>query len=311
MNDNEDKGATLAERQPAHPPVKDYGRAFLIGLLLNEAFVVIEVVNGLLGNSVALLSDAGHNFGDVLGLLAAWGASVLAKRPPSERFTYGFGGSTILAALFNAVFLLVTIGALSWEAFQRIGQPEEVSGKIVMIVAAVGIVVNGVTALLFASGRRRDINLRGAFLHMASDAVVSVGVVVVGFVTYVSHWFWLDPIVSLVINAVIVWSTWELLRDSVRMSLAAVPETIELREVRHFLEKQEGVASVHDLHVWPMSTTEVALTCHLVMPSGHPGDAYIRRLCEGLDEQFQIRHATMQIETGEDADCALASAKVV
>jgi cobalt-zinc-cadmium efflux system protein len=305
MNDNEEKVEAQAH---AHTQsAQNYGKAFAIGLALNGGFVAVEVFYGLIGNSVALLSDAGHNFGDALGLVVAWGASVLSKRPPSERFTYGLRGTSILAALFNAVFLLVTVGALSWEAIQRIGEPEAVSGKIVMVVAAFGVLVNGATALLFASGRKGDINLRGAYMHMASDALVSAGVVVVGFVTYLSHWFWLDPIVSLVINAIIVWGTWGLLRDAVSMSLAAVPSSIDLRNVRHFFEKQDGVASVHDLHVWPMSTTEVALTCHLVMPSGHPGDAYMQRLSKGLADEFEIRHATMQIEVGPDAaKCELA-----
>jgi cobalt-zinc-cadmium efflux system protein len=311
MNDNEEKDKPQSASRGRQHGDQNYGKAFAIGLALNGGFIVVEVFYGLIGNSVALLSDAGHNFGDALGLILAWGASVLSKRPPSERFTYGLRGTSILAALFNAVFLLVTIGALSWEAIQRIGEPKAVSGKIVMIVAAIGVFVNGATALLFASGRKGDINLRGAFMHMASDALVSAGVVVVGFITYLSHWFWLDPIVSLVINIIIVWGTWGLLRDAVGMSLAAVPTAIDLRDVRHFFEKQEGVASVHDLHVWPMSTTEVALTCHLVMPSGHPGDAYVQRLTKALADEFEIRHATIQIEIDQDAACELAADKAV
>jgi cobalt-zinc-cadmium efflux system protein len=294
----------------AHTP-RNFGAAFAIGLALNGGFIAVEVVYGLLSNSVALLSDAGHNFGDALGLLVAWGASILAKRPPSGRFTYGLRASSILAALFNAVFLLVTVGALSWEAIQRLGQPEAVSGKTVMIVAAVGVLINGATALLFVSGRKRDINLRGAFLHMASDALVSAGVVVTGLAMLLSGWLWLDPAVSLAINAVIIWGTRGLLRDSLSMSLGAVPAHIDLRDVRVFFEKQQGVASVHDLHVWPMSTTEVALTCHLVMPSGHPGDEFLHRLSEELAKNFEIHHATMQIEIDQNAACPLAPDQVV
>jgi cobalt-zinc-cadmium efflux system protein len=294
----------------AHAPAS-FGKAFAIGVGLNSGFVVLEVIYGLLGNSVALLSDAGHNLGDVLGLLVAWTASVLARRAPTARYTYGMRGSSILAALFNAVFLLVTVGALSWEAIQRLGQPEAVAGNIVMSVAAVGILVNGVTAWLFASGRKGDINLRGAFTHMASDALVSAGVVTAGLVILLTGWLWLDPLVSLAINAVIVWGTWSLLRDSLGMSLAAVPRNLDPEDVRAFLEKQPGVAAIHDLHIWPMSTTETALTCHLVMPAGHPGDAFIHRLAAELEAGFKIDHPTVQIEVDPHSACALAPESVV
>jgi cobalt-zinc-cadmium efflux system protein len=293
-----------------HAPAS-FGRAFAIGVALNAGFVIVEGVYGVLGNSVALFADAGHNLGDVLGLLVAWVASVLVKRAPSARFTYGLRGSSILAALFNAIFLLLTIGGISWEAIQRLGHPEAVSGKTVMIVAALGIVVNGVTAWLFAAGRKGDLNLRGAFAHMAADALVSVGVVVAGLVILLTGWLWLDPLVSLVINAVIVWGTWGLLSDSVEMSMAAVPEQIDPADVRRFIESRNGVASLHDLHVWPMSTTEIALTCHLVMPAGHPGDAFIHELCEGLGARFKINHTTVQIEVEPHLPCALAPDDVV
>src|SRR5882757_5799483 len=252
-----------------HAPAS-FGEAFAIGIILNITYVIIEVAYGFISNSVALLADAGHNLGDVLGLLVAWVATVLVKRAPSARFTYGLGGSSILAALFNAVFLLLTVGAISWEAVQRLSNPEPVSGATVMVVAAIGILVNGVTAWLFASGRKGDLNVRGAFLHMAADALVSAGVVVAGLVILVTGWLWLDPIVSLAINAVIVWGTWGLLRDSVGMSMAAVPPQIDPAAVRSLLSTRAGVVDVHDLHIWPMSTTENALTCHLVMPEGHP-----------------------------------------
>lgn len=294
----------------AHAPAS-FGKAFAIGIVLNTAFVVLEAGYGFISNSVALLADAGHNLGDVLGLVVAWSASVLVKRAPSPRFTYGWRGSSILAALFNAVFLLVTVGAISWEAIQRLGAPEMVAGKTVMIIAAIGIAVNGFTAWLFASGSKDDINVRGAFAHMLADAFVAAGVVVAGFVILMTGWHWIDPVVSLAVNALIIWGTWGLLRTSVDMAMAAVPAQIDPAQVRAFLSGQRGVASLHDLHIWPMSTTEVALTCHLVMPDGHPGDGFIHALCEGLSSRFKIRHTTVQIETDPNIACALAPEGVV
>ena len=294
----------------AHAPAS-FGTAFAIGIALNLGFVVIEAVYGLLSNSVSLLADAGHNLSDVLGLGVAWLATVLARRAPTARFTYGMRGSSILAALFNAVFLLVTVGGLSWEAIRRLGSPEPVAGKTMMAVAAIGILVNGVTAWLFASGRKDDINLKGAFLHMASDALVSVGVVAAGLLILLTGWLWIDPIVSLVINGVIVWGTWGLLRDSVGMSMAAVPPQIDPAAVRTFLSARTGVVDVHDLHIWPMSTTENALTCHLVMPNGHPGDAFLHELAGDLAQRFRINHTTVQIEVDQHLACALAPDEVV
>ena len=293
-----------------HAPAS-FGKAFAIGIALNFGFVVIEALYGLMSNSVSLLADAGHNLGDVLGLGVAWLASALASRAPTARFTYGMRGSSILAAMFNAVFLLVTIGGLSWEAIRRLGSPEPVAGKTMMAVAAVGIVVNAVTAWLFASGRKDDINLSGAFLHMASDALVSVGVVAAGLLILLTGWLIIDPMVSLVINGVIVWGTWGLLRDSVQMSMAAVPADIDPAAVRNFLVSRPGVAAVHDLHIWPMSTTENALTCHLVMPEGHPGDAFLHELARDLMKRFKIVHATVQIEVDPRLACALAPDEVV
>jgi len=293
-----------------HAPAS-FGKAFAIGIALNFGFVVIEALYGLMSNSVSLLADAGHNLGDVLGLGVAWLASALASRAPTARFTYGMRGSSILAAMFNAVFLLVTVGGLSWEAIRRLGSPEPVAGKTMMAVAAVGIVVNAVTAWLFASGRKDDINLRGAFLHMASDALVSVGVVAAGLLILLTGWLIIDPMVSLVINGVIVWGTWGLLRDSVQMSMAAVPADIDPAAVRNFLVSRPGVAAVHDLHIWPMSTTENALTCHLVMPEGHPGDAFLHELARDLMKRFKIVHATVQIEVDPRLACALAPDEVV
>ena len=293
-----------------HVP-NNFGKAFAIGIALNITYVIVEAVYGFLSNSVALLADAGHNLGDVLGLLVAWIASVLVTRAPSARYTYGLRGSSILAALFNAVFLLITVGAISWEAILRLGTPEPVSGGTVMIVAAIGILINAITAALFASGRKSDLNIRGAFLHMAADALVSAGVVVAGLVILLTGWLWLDPVVSLAINAVIVWGTWGLLRDSVGMSMAAVPPHIDPAAVRGLIEQQPNVASLHDLHIWPMSTTEIALTCHLVMPGGHPGDAFIHQLSEQLSVKFRINHATVQIEVDQHLACALAPDDVV
>ena len=293
-----------------HAPA-NFGKAFAIGIALNLAFVGAEVVFGLLGHSVALLADAGHNMSDVLGLGVAWAATVLAKRAPSARFTYGLGGSSILAALFNAVFLLVVVGGLSWEAIQRLVEPEPVAGKTVMTVAAIGIVLNGLCAWLFASGRKGDLNVRGAFMHMAADALVSAGVVVAGLVILLTGWTWLDPAVTLVINAVIVWGTWSLLTSSLSMSLDAVPPGIELAQVRSFLEGRPGIAGLHDLHVWSLSTTDVAMTAHVLMPGGHPGDAFLLRTAGELKERFGIGHATLQVETDAASACALAPDHVV
>ena len=294
----------------SHAPAT-FGRAFAIGIVLNVTFVVLEIVSGLAGHSVALLSDGGHNLGDVLGLVVAWSAMVLAKRPPTKRFTYGLGGTSILATLFNAVILLVVIGALSWEAVGRLSHPEPVAGKTVMIVAAAGIVLNGFCAWLFASGRKDDLNARGAFVHMAADAVVSAGVVGAGLVVLLTGWFWLDPVVSLVINAIIVLATWSLLRDSASMALNAVPPGVDHARVDAYLAEQPGVNAVHDLHIWGMSTTETALTAHLIMPDGHPGDVFLVGLCESLRERFKIAHATIQIETCAESGCVLASSHVV
>jgi cobalt-zinc-cadmium efflux system protein len=268
-------------------------------------------VFGVAGHSVALLADAGHNLSDVLGLLVAWLASILVKQAPTARFTYGLAGSSILAALFNAVFLLVVIGGLSWEAIGRLFHPEPVAGGTVMMVAAAGIVINGACAWLFASGREGDINIRAAFTHMAADALVSLGVVVAGLVISLSGWLWLDPVVSLMINAIIVWGTWSLLRDSTAMSLGAVPPGIDAAEVGAMLAGRPGVQSIHDLHIWAMSTTRTAMTAHLVMPAGHPGDAFLIELCETLKIRHGIGHVTIQVETDPNGACALAPADVI
>ncbi|MBA2397591.1 MAG: cation transporter [Bradyrhizobium sp.] len=293
-----------------HAP-KSFGMAFAIGVTLNLGFVVAETIFGVLSNSTALLADAGHNLGDVLGLLVAWAAVGLSKRAPSRQFTYGLHGSSILAALFNAAFLFVAIGAIGWEAVQRFSNPEPVAGATVMAVAATGILINGATAWLFASGRKGDINIKSAFLHMAADAVVSAGVVVGAFVIIYTRWLWIDPLISVVICGVILWSSWGLLRTSVQMSLNAVPEHIDAAAVRKFLEDRPGVAQIHDLHIWPISTTETALTCHLVIPGGHPGDAFLLQAVHQLKHDFAIGHATFQIEISEGSARELAPESVI
>ena len=280
-------------------------------MALNIGFVIAEALAGWLANSVALLADAGHNLSDVLGLALAWIATLLAARRPSPRFTYGLRGSSILAALGNAVLLLVAVGAIAWEAVMRLSHPEPAAGLVVILIAALGILVNGGTALLFASGRKGDLNIRGAYLHMAADAAVSLGVVVAGGLILVTDATWLDPLASLIICAVIVWSTWSLLRESVVMSLAAVPAHIDPAAVRRMLLAQPGVDSLHDLHIWAMSTTEIALTVHLVMSSGHPGDAALYALAERLEDEFGIAHPTVQVETDRDTHCELAPDEVV
>lgn len=293
-----------------HAPA-NFGTAFAVGIGLNTVFVVTEAIFGYASNSMALVADAGHNLSDVLGLVVAWIAVILSKHPPSPRYTYGLRGSSILAALFNAVFLLVAVGAIAWEAVLRLFNPEPVAEVTVIAVAATGIVINGVTAWLFASGRKDDLNIRGAYLHMAADAAVSAGVVVAGLMIMATGWLWLDAITSLLIAAVIVGSTWGLLRDSMAMSLNAVPATIDPFAVRGYLEKRHGVVQVHDLHIWHMSTTEVALTCHVVMPSGQPGDPFLVEIAHQLKENFGIHHTTIQIETDPSSKCALAPDHVV
>lgn len=287
-----------------------HGRAFAIGVALNAAFVVVEGVFGVLSGSMALVADAGHNLSDVLGLVVAWGASTLAARPPSARFTYGFKSSSILAALTNAALLLVALGAITVESVQRLMAPEPVAGGTVVAVALVGIVINTATALLFARGRHHDINLRGAFLHMAGDAAVSAGVVIAGLVIQRTGALWIDPVTSLVIVAVIAWGTWGLLKEAVKLGLAGVPAGIDEGAVRAFLLGRPGVSAVHDLHIWPMSTTETALTAHLVMPGGCPGDAFLHELGHELHHDFGIGHATVQVEEGAH-DCRLHPDNVV
>ncbi|CAN5266822.1 cation diffusion facilitator family transporter [soil metagenome] len=287
-----------------HAPA-NFGPAFAIGIALNTIFVIVEAIYGYTSNSTALIADAGHNLSDVLGLVVAWIAVILSKRPPSPRYTYGLRGSSILAALFNAVFLLIAVGAIGWEAILRLLNPEPVGEITVIIVATIGIAINGFTAWLFASGSKDDLNIRGAYLHMAADAAVSAGVVIAAIIIMFTGWLWLDPATSLVIVAVIVWGTWGLLRDSTAMSLGAVPSGIDPVAVRRYLEQRPGVTEVCDLHIWPMSTTEAALTCHLVMPAGNPGDAFLVEATQHLNDSFGIKHTTIQIVTSPVTACAL------
>lgn len=285
----------------------NYNRAFVIGLVLNGGFVILEIFFGLLTDSLALLADAGHNLSDVLGLLLAWGANLLAQRPPTQRFTYGLRRSSILAALVNAIALLLVMGGVAWEAINRFSHPTPVPGGTVIGVALVGIIINTITALMFLSGGKHDLNIRGAFLHMAADAMVSVGVVLAGIAILTTGLLWFDPVVSLVIVIVVVVGTWQLFRDSLNLALDAVPTGIESQAIRTYLAELPGVAQVHDLHIWGMSASEAALTAHLVMPTGNSGDGFLKQVAQELHDLFGIEHTTIQIETGDpNQPCVLA-----
>ena len=302
-------GGTSASSH-SHAP-KDFGLAFAIGISLNLGFVAVEAVYGFLAHSMALLADAGHNLGDVFGLVMAWVAATLARRPPSARYTYGLRRGTIVAALGNAVLLLVSVGAIAVEGVRRLLEPAPVAGTTVMVVAGIGIFLNGATAWLFASGRDGDVNLRAAFLHMAYDALLSAGVVVAAGVILLTGWVRLDALVSLAIAGIILVGTWSLLRDSLGLSMDAVPRGVSMDAVKSFLAQRPGVKAIHDLHVWPMSTTETALTCHYLMPAGHPGDGALAETAKELHERFGIGHVTIQVEVDEHVDCALEPDHVV
>jgi cobalt-zinc-cadmium efflux system protein len=292
-----------------HHAPRDFGAAFAVGIGLNFAFVVVEVVYGVLAHSMALLADAGHNLSDVLALALAWGASRLARREPSPRYTYGLRSTSILAALVNAALLLLVTGGIVWESILRLADPEPVASKTVMWVALAGIVVNAVSAIPFAKSGG-DLNIRAAFLHLAADAAVSLGVVIAAVLTLYTGWLWLDPVMGIAIAVTIIVGTWGLLRDSVTMALDAVPPHIDPAGVRAYLAKLSGVAEVHDLHIWAMSTTETALTVHLVMPKGHPGDGFTAEICKELRDHHHVHHTTVQIETGAQP-CVLAPDHVV
>ncbi len=289
----------------SHNHAANYGRAFVIGIVLNVLFVLVETIFGWQVDSLALLSDAGHNLSDVLGLLVAYGGLYLARLRSNQKHTYGLGRATILAALFNAMILLIAIGGIVWEAVGRFSHPVPIQGGIVMLVAAIGVMINGITAWLFMSGNKEDLNLRGAFLHMAADALVSLGVVIAGAMFIWTGWAWLDPAISLIIAVVILWSTWDLLRQALHLSLDGVPVSIRLDNVKNYLRAQPNVIEIHDLHVWAMSTSEIALTVHLVMRDGHPGNEFLCRVAEELHDNFTIGHVTIQIEL-EKHHCSLS-----
>ncbi|NGZ86769.1 cation diffusion facilitator family transporter [Duganella aceris] len=289
-----------------HGDPNTMGRAFAIAIVLNTAFVAIEFFYGFLANSTALMADAGHNLSDVLGLMLAWGAAILAKRAPNGRYTYGLRSSSMLAAMFNAMLLMVACGGIAWEAVQQLIHPDPVAGLTVSVVAGVGILVNGFSAWLFMAGSKDDINIRGAYLHMAADAAISLGVLVAGVIVRYSGWNWVDPAVSVLIVAFIVYSTWSLLAQSMRMMLAAVPDNVDRAEIEQFLRSRPGVTEVHDLHIWAVSTTETALTAQLVTPAGHPGDHAMDEISEELREHHAVQHSTLQIRLGATAhECCL------
>jgi cobalt-zinc-cadmium efflux system protein len=295
-----------------HAPPKSFSRAFAVGVTLNLVFVVVEVVYGSLSHSMALVADAAHNMGDVLGLGLAWGASALARRRPSKRLTYGLRGSTILASLANALLLLFVTGGIAWESVTRILQPENVAGRTVIVVSLVGVLINGTSALLFMAGRKGDLNVRSAFMHLASDAALALGVAVAGAVILFTGWRWLDPVVSIVLSLLIFWSTWSLLRASTSLALAAVPEGIDPDEVASYLRGLPGVKEVHDLHIWAMSTTDTALTAHLVMADTACHAGFLGDVCATLKKRFGIEHTTVQVEPEEaPTPCALAPSEVV
>ena len=307
----QDHAHSHAHHGHAHGPA-NYNRAFAIGIGLNTGFVIFEAYYGFVGNSLALLADAGHNLGDVLSLIMAWGAATLAKRRPTERRTYGLRRTSILASLANALLLLVAVGGIAWEAVQRLGKPEPVVETTVIVVALIGIGINAATAMMFMSGRKGDINIQGAFMHMAADAAVSLGVVLAAVAMMFTGWLWLDPATSLVIAIVITVGTWSLLRESVNLALDAVPRGVDRQKVERFLAGQPGVTEVHDLHIWAMSTTEVALTAHLVRPGATVDDGFLASMCRDLREHFGVQHATIQIEAGDPRyPCHLAPADTV
>jgi cobalt-zinc-cadmium efflux system protein len=287
------------------------GRAFAIGVILNTAFVAAEVAAGLWTGSLALLADAGHNLSDVLSLLLAWGATILARRAPAGRRTYGLRKGTILASLANAILLLIAVGAIVSEAVRRLGTPAPIDSDIVMLTAGLGVLINGATAMLFMRGSHDDLNVRGAFLHMAADAGVSLAVVAGAFLMARTGILWIDPALSLIIAGVIVLGTWSLLRDSADLALDAAPRGIDVEAVRRYLAGLPGVEGVHDLHVWALSTTETAMTAHILRPANSDGDRFLHLACEGLEQRFRIGHATLQIETDAAHACRLAPAEVV
>jgi len=286
---------------------KSYGKAFAIGIGLNLAFVAIEILYGLRANSSALLADAGHNASDILSLAFAWTAAWLARTGPKGKYTYGLRKTTILVSILNALMLFGAVAAIGWNAFEKLENPQPVAGNKIMVVAGIGVVINTITALLFIRGQKKDQNIKGAFLHMAADAGVSAGVVVAGLIIHLTGKQWIDPVTSFLVIVVILWATWNLFTDSIDLALDAVPKHIKVEKVREYLLSKKGVEDIHDLHIWAMSTTQIALTAHLVMPDGYR-DAFLSELQEELEQKFGIGHTTFQIEKQRiegsgDADC--------
>jgi cobalt-zinc-cadmium efflux system protein len=307
---NHAHGAHCSHGHVGHSHAPDhFGFAFAFGAALNTLFVIAELGFGYAANSLALVSDAVHNFSDVIALLLAWCAMWLAGKQPTQRHTYGYRRASILAALVNAGLLLIAVGGIAVEAINRLREPAAVAGWTVVLVAALGIVINGGTALLFMRGRHGDLNIRGAYLHMAADAAVSLGVVVAALVIMATGWLWVDPVISLGIAAVVLASGWGLAKDSVNLALDGVPKGIELAQVKAYLVQLEGVTELHDLHIWAMSTNDTALTAHLVRPGGYD-DGFLHHICEELSHRFNIHHATLQIEASGEV-CKLAPAEVV
>lgn len=307
MTDHHRHDHSHAHTGHSHSHPNNHGLAFTFAIALNTIFVIVEFTYGFIANSTALMADAGHNLSDVLGLLMAWGAAILSRKAPSERYTYGLRSTSILAALANAMLLLVACGAIAWEAIHRLSQPPLVAGLTITLVAGIGIIINGLSAWLFVKGSKSDLNIRGAYLHMAADTAVSLGVAAAGTAMIFTDWYWLDPVISLAIVTVIVISTWGLLRESIQLALSAVPAHIDVAAMETYLRQCHGVTDIHDLHIWGMSTTESALTVHLVMPDGYPGDAFIDDIVQTLKERFSVHHCTLQVEQGttNHSCCAL------
>jgi cobalt-zinc-cadmium efflux system protein len=289
-----------------HHEVNNYNRSFAIGIVLNVIFVIIEVSYGLLADSLALIADAGHNLSDVMSLMLAWGANYLATKHPTHKRTYGLRKVTIMASLLSAVLLLVALGGIAWESIERLSSPQPVDGVIIIVVAAIGVVINTVTALLFVKGQKHDLNIRAAYLHMAADAVISLGVVVAGIAIMLTGWLWLDPAISLAIVVIILFGTWRLLRDSINLSIDAVPQSIDVSHIQSYLSDLENVSDIHDLHVWALSTTETALTVHLVTTCKLIDNCFLEEIQEHLHHHFNIAHTTIQIENEtDDYTCVL------
>jgi cobalt-zinc-cadmium efflux system protein len=290
-----------------HTHVESFGKQFFIGVLLNSIFVIVELYYGFASKSLALVSDAWHNLGDVLGLLLAWGAIFLAKVKPNQKYTYGLQSSTIFAAILNSTIILLAVGGILVEAFTKILHPEHISSKTMIIVAGVGIIINSVTAFLFLKGAENDLNLKAVFYHMATDALISLGVVVSGIVIYYTNLSWVDSLTGILIGVIIIFGSVKVLIDAINLALHAVPKNIDINEVRSFLLSKDKVDEIHDLHIWAMSTNENSISVHLLMKKGHPGDDYLNEIASELEEKFRIGHATIQVEQGDGTLCKVGT----